>query len=138
MTTPGAFGAAAAGTTALIGFVLLCCYGLNLSQAWLPLPPWSAAAYLLIGGVLLGRAGRPKTSSPLAHVASGLVVLIGAVSWVEHLTAFVTPFDKLLFPGSLWTQALHPGRPAPLSSFVFVLLGTSLILLPYLRAGSRC
>src|SRR5438067_106563 len=86
-------------------------------------PPWSGVAFLAIGFALWLEERKPSGKSIPLGFASGLVVLIGNVTWGEHLFGMDIGFDTLLFPRSLLSIALHPGRPAPVTAFTFVLIG---------------
>ena len=100
--------------------VILVAFALRL-HVTLPLPPWSCVAFLTAGIVVWTR-GRLW---PL----SALILLVGVVCSLEHLTGIQTAFDTLLFPSSLLKDVRFPGRPAPLTAFEFLLLGSSCLFL---------
>ena len=104
---------------------ILCLYALRLHVSPLLLAPWSCIAFIAAGYVLwtYGRVW------PLAT----LVVLIGVVSSLEHLSGLSTFFDTLLFPRSLLTNVPYPGRPGPLTSFQYILIGAGCLTLPLRR-----
>ena len=92
----------------------------------LPLiPPWSCVAFLLIGSILLTRGQLWRISI--------FVLVIGLVAWGEFVFNVDTGFDRLLFPSLIVKDLPHPGRPAPLAAFQFLLTGTALLLLPARR-----
>ena len=88
-----------------------------------PMPPWSCVAFAACGAALL------FVNRRVSLLASAAVLLIGTVATVEHTFAITTAFDRLLFSDHLSSSARFPGRPAPLPSLHFVLLGSSLLLL---------
>ena len=61
-------------------------------------------------------------------LGSAIILMIGLVTSAEHFFGLDLGFDRLLFPNSLMTTALHPGRPGPLMSFHFCLIGLALLL----------
>ena len=93
------------------------------------LPPWSAVAFLLCGLSLWLHQRRSRSYRLLAAVSSFSVFLIGSVTWTEYLFNTNPGVDRLLFPSLLLATAPHPGRPAPVTCFILVLLGLALLLL---------
>jgi signal transduction histidine kinase/ActR/RegA family two-component response regulator len=102
--------------------------GYPLAPPWPP--PWAAVAFIAAGGALW--AGEPKSSqhSWLVRVAATVVLLIGAVCWIEYVLQLDFGFDRVLFGQTLFLQVPHPGRPSVLASFSLTLLGLALLLFP--------
>jgi two-component system cell cycle sensor histidine kinase/response regulator CckA len=89
--------------------------------------PWSSLAYLAVG-CSLWIDSTSENGAPLR--AGGLLAFaIGAIVCIEYLAgAGSTAFDRLIFPSHLPLHALLPGRPAPIASFRFCLVGVALFL----------
>ena len=123
------FAKVSAGAIALTGFAILAAYSLGLQVPQPFMPPWPSLAFLLAGVVLWAEQGGPRVPPLLLRLGSLFVLVFGAAAGAEHALATDFGFDKLLFPHLLLTTPLHPGRPAPLLSFCFFLLGLTLVLL---------
>src|SRR5262249_48928984 len=86
---------------------------------------WSCIAFLVAGWVLW-------TNGRL-WALSVVTLLVGVIPALEYFTGVTTRFDTLLFPQSLLTTVRYPGRPAPLMSFAFLLIGAACLVLPVRR-----
>jgi PAS domain S-box-containing protein len=88
--------------------------------------PLVAVMFVLAGASLLTLlAHLPRHQA----VAAGLVILLATVVLLEYLVWWDLGVDRLLFPDDV--QAIPsaiPGRPAPITTASFLLLGVSLLL----------
>ncbi len=91
-----------------------------------PTVPLTAVMFVLIGGSLLAlKAGLPR---PQLAAAAG-TVLIAALVLAEYLIWRNLGLDTLLFPDDVdLIPSAFPGRPAPISTSCFLLLGLALVL----------
>ncbi len=91
-----------------------------------PTVPLTALMFVLTGGGLLAlRANLPRQQ----HAAACGTVLIAALVLAEYLTWRNLGLDTLLFPDDVYLiPSAFPGRPAPISTVCFLLLGLALLL----------
>jgi len=99
--------------------------------------PNTAFCGVAIGLALLAIHWRREPGVLVSRVLSALVVTVGLLTLVEHLTDLNFGIDTLLFDRP-WGQsaAAAPMRMGPPASFSFALLGLAMLLLP-LRSKSR-
>ncbi len=122
----------AGGVAGLLGVVAVEAYVFGVGPlilSWPFLPPTvplTAVMLVLAGGGLLSlKANLPRHQL----VASSLLTLIASLVLLEYLTWTDLGFDTLLFPDDVnLTPSAFPGRPAPISTTCFLLLGLALVL----------
>src|SRR5262249_41918381 len=66
-------------------------------------------------------------------LAAAAVLVIGSITWTEHVLDWNSGLGRLLLPGAILSTARHPGRPSALTCFCFILIGLELLLLPARR-----
>src|ERR1051326_1425852 len=120
-------GGAAAITIGSLG--MLAAFALGVPLISRLIHPWSCLAFLAAGSVLLGEQIYPAKYSIPFRLLGGAVFVIGSIIWAEYALNVNPGFDRLLFPGRLWTSVTFPGRPAPLTAFAIQLIGLMLVLL---------
>ena len=88
--------------------------------------PLVAVMFVLTGASLLSMLARlPRHQGG----AAGLVILIASLVLVEYLVWWKLGLDTLLFPDDVARiPSAFPGRPAPITTASFLLLGISLVL----------
>ena len=88
--------------------------------------PLVAVMFVLTGASLLSMLARlPRHQGG----AAGLVILIATLVLVEYLVWWKLGLDTLLFPDDVARiPSAFPGRPAPITTASFLLLGLSLVL----------
>ena len=114
-------------TILFVSLTMLLLISAGIPMNSLLLTPWSTVGFLALGSVLWSKQ-QAKPISGVHWCGSAIVLLIGLVTSAEHLFNLNPGFDRLLFPGSLSSTALHPGRPGPLMSLHFCLTGVALFL----------
>ncbi len=88
--------------------------------------PLSALMFVLTGGSLL--ALKAEMQRPHRAAAAG-TLLIAALVFAEYLIWRDLGLDTLLFPDDVYLmRSAFPGRPAPITTACFLLLGLALVL----------
>ena len=105
-----------------------------LPQFVLPTQPLVAVLFVLAGASLLTlRLHAPRVQRYTALLTS----LVAAALLAEYLLGVDLGLDTLLFPQQVFaTSRVFPGRPAPVTCTVFLLLGLALLLTAF-RPGER-
>ena len=85
---------------------------------------------LLTGGTTSGWRGRT------ARVLAAFTVVLGALTIVEYLSGHNLGLDQLLFRDARGVATVDPGRLAPQTAVIFVLLGVALILLNTVKTAT--
>lgn len=98
----------------------------------------TALAFILSGIALwLKQAPGSPTERAAGSACAFLALLIGLVSFVEHLTGYDFGVDQLLVRDSSTAAPEHPGRMAPATASGFILLGAALLWLDLDTARGR-
>jgi PAS domain S-box-containing protein len=107
---------------------------LPLPQFLLPTQPLAALLFVLTGTSLLAlHLGLPH----LQRYAAVLATLIAAAVLAEYVFGVDLRIDQVLYPGAVaGLSRVFPGRPAPVTTAAFLLLGAALML-GGLRPGER-
>jgi PAS domain S-box-containing protein len=88
--------------------------------------PLVAVMFVLAGASLLSLLARLHRHQA---VAAGLVILLAMLVLLEYLVWWDLGLDRLLFPDDVQRlPSAFPGRPAPITTASFLLLGLSLLL----------
>ena len=125
------------GTLGLIGWATGNRTLISVRDAWPPVRPTAAIAFVALGLALRLVAelatkyeGQPARGRRLmAQWLGAFVGLLGAVTIVEYLSGWNPGLDSLLFPNSLSLDTgSHPGRMSPDTSLAVLLLGATIIL----------
>jgi PAS domain S-box-containing protein len=122
----------AGGATAVLGVAAIEAYVFGIGPLILAAPflpptvPLTALMFVLAGGSLLALTAnlpRPQLA------AAVFTVLLAATVLAEYLVWRDLGLDTLLFPGDVdLIPSAFPGRPAPISTACFLLLGLALML----------
>ncbi len=121
----------AAGVLVLLGWTL------DLDALKGPIPGLiSMKANTAIGFTLMGLAlwslagsGAPVRRGVLPAAGAAIAFAIGAISFAEYLLARDLGIDQLLFKDVSGAATVNPGRLAPQTAIVFMLLGAGLLIL---------
>lgn len=121
---------------AAIGFVVLAGgWGLDIAVLRALVPGHVAmkantALGLLLAGVALAYGAKQSGAGRLAAVVgAGAAALLGSLILFEYVSGFPLGIDELLFLDHTPTGGPFPGRMAPASACMFVLAGSSLLLI---------
>ena len=88
--------------------------------------PLVAVMFVLAGASLLSLLARLHRHQA---IAAGLVILIATLVLLEYLVWWDLGLDRLLFPDDVQRiPSAFPGRPAPITTASFLLIGLSLLL----------
>jgi PAS domain S-box-containing protein len=123
------------GTAVLFGWVLDLPVLKSILPGTVTMKPTTALCFILSGIAVWIGISRTTTwpiagkSKSLAMVCSGLVLLAGAMTFVEYLFGWNLGLDGTLFQDTAAADASSPGRMAPNSAIAFVLLNLALLLL---------
>ncbi len=133
-----------AGTlTAVVGLLVLIGWQFDIAILKSPLAGAvsmkanTAAAFLLAGlALILLQRSHTKTNL-LVRVCALIIVVIGFISLCEYLFTWNAGIDELLFRESKdAVGTIHPGRMAPNTALIFLLLGFAFFVLTYQRIRS--
>jgi signal transduction histidine kinase/DNA-binding NarL/FixJ family response regulator len=117
--------------------------GWRLGASWLrsgggaiEVQPNGALGIVLVGTAIL-LAGRGRVGAGASRALAALALLIGAVTFLEHLTGLDLGIDRLL-DGSLTVEAgvTSPGRMGPPASLNFTLAGAAALAATSRRRGA--
>ncbi len=130
----GAVAALAFGLAVLASYTFAIDRLLPLPRLLLPTQPLAAVLFVLTGTSLLAlQTGLPR----LQRYAAILATLIAAAVLVEYVLGVDLGVDLLIYPATaLEMSRVFPGRPAPVTTAAFLLLGLALVIVA-LRPGDR-
>jgi len=120
--------------TLLIAFLIIGSWVFAAPGAGDPRPvKFNTGTCLLLSGIallFLNRETITNTQKSVASICSFIVLLIAALTLGEHIFKTDLGIDQLLWKETHpAATTLFPGRMAALTSFIFILLSTSLLLL---------
>ncbi|WP_119420112.1 PAS domain S-box protein [Desertibaculum subflavum] len=126
-------GAAVAG----LGILVLGAWAFNvpilqsLNPQWVTMKANTALSFVLAGSALwllgeVDRSARQRLAGTLAAMAMGMVGLLTVLAYALGLDLGL---DQWLFSDPSTPIPMHPGRPAPATALLFVLVAVSLFLL---------
>jgi PAS domain S-box-containing protein len=125
----------AAGTAAAgVGLVVLAGWALEVDFLKGPIPGLidmkanTALGFLAMGLALRALAGAPGRRRLLPVAGAWLTIAIGAISSAEYLLGANLGIDELLFHDPGGAATVNPGRLAPQTAIIFVLLGAGLLM----------
>jgi signal transduction histidine kinase len=104
------------------------------------LPNTAVGILLATAALLLQRAQAPRSRAALvaARACATLVLVLGAITFVERATGWNAGIDLLLFPDLVRRHPyLPPGRMATNSTLVFTFAGAALLTLDRVTPGGR-
>ena len=129
-----ALAAIAFGTAVSAGYVFGIGRLLPLPQFVLPTQPLVAVMFVLAGTSLLALRLR---LARLQRYTALVLALLAAALMSEYLLGVDLGLDTWLFPqGVFGSTRVYPGRPAPVTCMVFLLLGIALLVAAF-RPGER-
>ena len=138
--------AAAIGTVvALLGCAVLAAWFFDvpalksLDPAWATMKPNTAASFVLSGLALwlLGPANALPARVWTGRLVAALVAMIAVLTLVAYAFDHDFGIDQLLFADAATPVTLHPGRPAPMTAGLFLLIAIALLLLRASGKGPR-
>ena len=117
-----------------IGLMVMLGWSLDLSVLKGTLPGFgttkaNTALGMMLAGAALACLASPRSFPAAARTCAVLVLLVGGLTLVEHLSGADLHIDQLLFPAPEGMYgALAPGRMAPVTALNFLLAGSALLL----------
>jgi PAS domain S-box-containing protein len=124
------------GVGALAGWAYAVPFLTNPFHAAVQMKADTAVGFIALGMSLLLTPLHPRGTRALAPRALALLpIVIGTLTVAEYVSGHNLGLDQLLFSDPRALSSAHPGRLAPETAFVFVLLGVALWVLNGSRAA---
>ena len=130
------FSGAAAITVIVVALLVLVGWVFDMEALTRVLPAWAtmkvnaAIAFLCAGSSLLLQQDPSRQNlRRIGKLCAVLVLTIGTLTLFEYLFGWSLGLDEVFFKEQWKDGILYPGRMAPMTAFIFSLLGVALLLL---------